>query len=230
MAEYLVSYILNFCFITISIALFFTPFVAVFWWRRRQQIKDSKPHFNYFMEKFFLSRESNALVLVWAAAEAIVWFVIPEFLLLLVIFMKVKRKTQLVVYDVIGTVIGTVIALALNLPNSALIKLPYVYEKMIVNVNDWFGEYGMLGIFFQPFSGVPYKVFNAAAVDFGFFLPAFILLAVIARMLRYLVVYEITKALYPFVHKFVRKHYAILFAMAIAIFTALLMKVSQTYS
>lgn len=229
MADFIISYVLNFLLVFISIGAFFAPFVAVFWWRRREHIRQNTPHFNYFMEKFFLSRESNALVLMWAAAEAVVWFVIPEFLLILIMFMKVQRKAQLVIYDVIGTVIGTVIAISLHLQDGMLLKLPYVYQGMISNVSDWFGEHGMLGIFFQPFSGVPYKVFNAQALDFGFFIPAFIILAVIARMLRYLIVYEVTKALYPFVHKYVRKHYAILFVLATAIFTALLMKVSYSY-
>ncbi|HCH34884.1 TPA: hypothetical protein DEW05_05165 [Candidatus Saccharibacteria bacterium] len=182
------------------------------------------------MEKFFHSTESNALVATWAAAEAVIWFVIPEFLLILIMFMKVRRKVQLVIYDIIGTVVGTIIALALHLSESSLLSLPYVYQGMITHVNQWFSEYGIFGIFFQPFSGVPYKVFNAVALDYGFFIPFFIVLAVIARMIRYLIVYEITKALYPFVHRFVRKHYAILFIVAMAIFTMLLMKVSATYA
>lgn len=182
------------------------------------------------MEKFFHSKESNALILTWAAAEAIIWFVIPEFLLILIMFMKVRRKIQLVTYDIIGTVIGTTIALLLHLPEKTLLLVPYVYQGMIAHVHQWFDEYGIWGIFFQPFSGVPYKVFNSLALDYGFFIPAFIVLAVIARMLRYLVVYEVTKALYPFLHRFVRKHYAILFILATAVFTILLMKISNTYA
>lgn len=182
------------------------------------------------MEKFFHSSESNALIATWAAAEAIIWFVIPEFLLVLIMFMKVRRKIELVKYDILGTVIGTVIALLFHLPEKALLSLPYIYQGMITHVHQWFGEYGIFGIFFQPFSGVPYKVFNALALDYGFFIPFFIILAVVARMIRYLIIYEITKALYPFVHRFVRKHYAILFIVAMAIFTILLMKISNTYA
>lgn len=213
-----------------SIVLFFAPFIAIFWWRHRSDMSGKNPHFNYFMEQFFHSRESNALIVFWAAGEAVLWFVIPEFLLLLIMFMKVQRKMQLVVYDIIGTVIGTIVAVVLHLPEKALLSLPYVYESMITQVRGWFGEYGILGIFFQPFSGVPYKVFNAVSLDYDFFIPLLIVLAVVARMIRYLIVYEVTKALYPFVHRFVRKHYAILFVVVIAIFTALLMKISHTYS
>ncbi|KKW01658.1 MAG: DedA family protein [Candidatus Saccharibacteria bacterium GW2011_GWC2_48_9] len=230
MVDLIASFVINFCIVFAAIVLFFAPFVAVFWYRHRTEIALKRPHFNYFMEKFFHSTESNALVATWAAAEAVIWFVIPEFLLILIMFMKVRRKVQLVIYDIIGTVVGTIIALALHLSESSLLSLPYVYQGMITHVNQWFSEYGIFGIFFQPFSGVPYKVFNAVALDYGFFIPFFIVLAVIARMIRYLIVYEITKALYPFVHRFVRKHYAILFIVAMAIFTMLLMKVSATYA
>lgn len=230
MVDIILSYLANFAFISLSILLFFLPFVAVFWYRRRTLIAEKTPHFNYFMEKFFMSKESNALVATWAAAEAIVWFVIPEFLLILVIFMKVRRKTQLVIYDIIGTVIGTTIAVLLHLSNSSLLKVPYIYQNMIDSVSKWYDQYGMLGIAFQPFSGVPYKVFNALVLDYGFIIPIFIILAVAVRMFRYLIVFEITKAIYPFVHKIVRKHYLILFVCAIAIFTALLMDISYKYS
>jgi hypothetical protein len=143
--------------------------------------------------------------------------------------MKVRRKMQLVTYDIIGTIIGTIIALLLHLPEKALLSVPYIYQGMINHVHQWFGEHGIWGIFFQPFSGVPYKVFNALAVDYGFFIPFFIILAVATRMIRYLIIYEVTKALYPFVHRFVRKHYAILFVVAMAIFTILLTRVSNIY-
>lgn len=230
MVDVVVSFVINFCIVFVSISLFFLPFVGVFWYRRRDEIADKRPHFNYFMEKFFHSKESNALITTWAAAEAIFWFVVPEFLLILIIFMKVRRKTQLVIYDILGTTIGTIIALMLHLPEKTLLSIPYIYQNMITHVHEWFGEYGIFGIFFQPFSGVPYKVFNALALDYGFFIPFFIVLAVIARMIRYLIVYEITKALYPFVHRFVRKHYAVLFIAAMVIFTMLLMKISHMYS
>jgi len=229
-ADLIVAFIVNFIAIFVSIFLFFLPFVAIFWYRNRHQIAEKRPHFNYFMEKFFHSTESNVLVAVWAAAEAIVWFVIPEFLLILIMFMKVRRKIQLVTYDIIGTIIGTAIALWLHLPDQTLLKIPYIYQGMLTHVHQWFSDYGIWGIFFQPFSGVPYKVFNALAPDYGFFIPFFIILAVIARMIRYIVIYEVTKALYPFVHRFVRKHYAILFVVAIAIFTVLLLQVSHTYT
>jgi hypothetical protein len=230
MVDLIASFSINLIIVLVSITAFFLPFIGIFWYRRRREITGKRPHFNYFMEKFFRSRESDALVAVWAASEAIFWFVIPEFLLVLIMFMKVERKVQLVKYDIIGTVVGTAIALWLQLPEKVLLSIPYVYQGMIDHVHGWFNDFGILGIFFQPFSGVPYKVFNSLATDYGFFLPLFIVLAVCARMLRYLIVYELTKALYPFLHRFVRKHYGVLFLLAMVVFTILLLQVSAKYA
>jgi len=227
--DYFVSLILNFIFVFSAIVLFFAPFVGVFWWRNRKEIKAVKPHFNQFAELFFKSKESNALIVTWAAAEAFIWFVLPEFLLFLVIFLKVRHKFDLLKYDLIGTAIGTVIGIMWHAPASFLTQLPFVYQGMLDKVNGWFTDWGIWGLFFQPFSGVPYKVFNHLAYDYGFFIPLFIIVAIAARMIRYFIAYEITLALYPFIHKYVRKHYAILFVVGVLVFTMLLMRVSQMY-
>lgn len=230
MVAYPIAFLQNFVLIFSSIIVFMLPFMAVFAYRNRQQIFSSRPHFNYFMERFFMSPESNALVLVWAASEAIVWFVIPEFLLFLLIFMKIHRKFDLVKYDLIGTVIGTCIAFWWRLPADLFARLPYVRPKMLEHVHGWYDEQGVWGLLHQPFSGVPYKVFTHEASNYQFFIPLFILIAVIARMVRYLVVYEATKALYPLLHKFVRRHYAVLFVVACLVFTGLLVRVVRIYS
>ncbi len=230
MGEYFISLIFNFLFVFMAIILFFMPFVTMFWWRNRRAIAAKRPRFNQFVEQFFMSPESNALIVVWAAAEAFIWFVLPEFLLFLIMFMKVRHKFDLLKYDIIGTIIGATIGILWHAPPSFLVQLPFVHEAMIVQVQTWFSEWGIWGLFFQPFSGVPFKVFNHLSLDFDFFIPLLILVAVVARMARYFVAYEITKALYPFLHTFVRKHYAILFVIAVLVFTMLLMRVSHIYA
>lgn len=227
---FFLNYLANFAVLFMSMALFFAPFVLVFYVRNRSEIKAKRPHFNYFMEQFFGSRESDALVLTWAAAEAVIWYIIPEFLLILLIFMKVKRKFDLVKYDIIGTIIGTLVALWWRLPRNSFIHLPYIRPRMLAQVDTWYRQHGILGLAHQPFSGVPYKVFNHEAVNYHFFIPLFILIAIIARMVRYVVAYEVTKALYPALHPFVRKHYGWLFVIATGIFTFLLLHVVQMYS
>jgi 1-acyl-sn-glycerol-3-phosphate acyltransferase len=230
MLTYIITFSRNFLGIFFAMALFFAPFVAVFWWRNRHAIREKKPHFNYFMERFFLSHEADALVFTWAAAEAIAWFIIPEFLLFLVIFMRIHRKFDLLKYDLLGTFIGSVIAILWHMPQSVFLRLPYIRPKMISQVQSWYHLHGVWGLLYQPFSGVPYKVFTHEAGSYRFFIPAFITIAVAARMVRYVIVYEATKAGYPLIHPFVRKHYGWLFVIATLIFTVLLMRVVQIYT
>jgi membrane protein YqaA with SNARE-associated domain len=224
------NYLLNFVFIFSSMALFFAPFVSSFYYRNRSDIRRVKPHFNQFMEKFFVSTEARWLVFFWAATEAFIWFIIPEFLLVLVIFMRVGRKFELVVYDFLGTIVGTCAGLIWHLQDSSLSLLPYVRVPMIDQVRIWYEQHGILGLAYQPFSGVPYKIFTHVAPDFHFFILLFLVVAIIARMVRYIVIYEVAKALYPVVHPFVKRHYSILFVLAIALFTAMLLKVLRVYS
>jgi hypothetical protein len=224
------TWLANFTGLLASVALFFLPFVAVFTWRNRVAIRESRPHFNYFMERFFMSSESNALVFAWAAAEAVAWYVIPEFLLVLVVFMRVHRKIDLIKYDMLGTVAGTLLAWYWRLPQQTFLQLPYVRPRMLAQVGAWYSRHGILGLLYQPFSGVPYKVFIHQAAAAHFFFIWFILLAVAARMVRYVVAYEATKALYPLTHRFVQKHYAVLFVCAIAVFTFLLLHVVALYT
>jgi membrane protein YqaA with SNARE-associated domain len=229
MAAFTLKYLVNFIGLFLSMVLFFAPFVAVFAWRNRASIKGANPHFNYFMERFFMSREADALVFAWAAAEAVVWYIIPEFLLFLLIFMKVHRKFDLVKYDILGTIVGSIVALSWHLPQKTFLELPYIRPRMLTQVDTWYRHHGIFGLLYQPFSGVPYKVFTHEASTFHFFIPAFILLAIAARMVRYVVAYEATKALYPLVHRYVRKHYGVLFVVAIAVFTFLLLHVVAIY-
>lgn len=230
MVESALNYLYNFIGLFVSMVLFFLPFVALFAWRNRENIRANKPHFNYFMERFFLSHEADALVFVWAAAEAVVWYIIPEFLLVLLIFMKVRRKFDLVKYDILGTIAGTLVAVWWHMPQKAFLALPYIRPRMVSQVHTWYSQHGIFGLLYQPFSGVPYKVFNHEAPSFHFFILWFLVLAIFARMVRYVVAYEATKALYPLVHPFVRRHYAILFVFAIALFTFLLLHVVALYS
>ncbi len=90
-----------------------------------------------------MSRESNLLITAWAAAEAFIWFVLPEFLLFLIIFMKVRHKFDLLKYDVIGTVIGTIIGIIWHAPADFLVKLPFIHQGMIDQVHTWFHQWGV---------------------------------------------------------------------------------------
>jgi hypothetical protein len=217
-------------FVSVSIALVSAPFVGHFWWQHRAEIRAKRPPFNHFMENFFSSRQLNWLVFFWALSEALIWFVIPEFLLFLIIFMRVKHKTQLLWYDIAGTIAGSIIGLCFVLPHSVFLQIPFVYQKMLDTTHAWYEQLGVWALIHQPFSGVPYKVFLFESHAFSFNLFLFIALALLLRVGRYALAYGLFLLGYPVLHRFVYRHYAILLALAVVIFSLMLMKVSYLYS
>lgn len=225
-----ITYLLNFIFVFGAMVLFALPFVGAFFFKHREQIREKRPHFNQFMERFFGSSFANWLVFAWAFSEALFWFIIPEFLLLLLIFMRINRKRELLLYDLSGTAIGTVVGLMVAMPTRTLLGMPYIFPGMVTAVQGWYEHMGLWALFNQPFSGVPYKVFLSEFQFFEIPVLAFVLLAIIVRIGRYGVAYFLLKALYPLFHKPVRKHYAILLVAGIAVFTLMLMRVSYLYA
>lgn len=204
--------------------------MLLFFLKHRQVIIEKRPGFNQFIDLFFDSPYLNWLVLLWAAGEAVIWFVIPEFLLLLVIFMKVRHRTNLLIYDIVGTIVGSIVGLSIHMSHPFMLRLPYVYEGMFTRVHEWFQSMGVWGLINQPFSGVPYKVFLNMAPGFGLNAFLFLLLALMLRIGRYAVFYSVFWLAYPALHRFVYKNYTVLFVVAIVIFSLLLMKVSVLYS
>lgn len=231
MGSFIAQFGWNLLVVAGGIAVFALPFVTVFALRHRREVRDKRPHINQFMEFFLVSRESNALVFCWALAEALVWWVIPEFLLVLIVFMKVRHKVSLLTYDLAGTIVGTVIALTWRLPDELLLRVPYVYPRMLTQTDEWYRTMGTLALVNQPFSGVPYKVFLAHAPTMGFWSAlVFIGFAVVVRLSRYVIGYSVAVALFPIVHPFVYRNYVRLLIGAVVIFTLLLMRVSAIYS
>ena len=223
------TYLLNFIFVFGAMVLFSVPFVGAFYYHHRVQILEKRPHFNQFMERFFDSKFSNWLVFSWALSEALFWFIIPEFLLLLLIFMKINRKRELLVYDLSGTALGTVLGLMIALPTKTVLAMPYIFPGMITAVQGWYEHMGVWALFNQPFSGVPYKVFLSQFHYFEISVVGFFILAIAVRIGRYAIAYVLLKTLYPAFHRPVRKHYAILLVVGIAVFTLMLMRISYLY-
>lgn len=220
-------YLLNFIIVTLSIALFVAPFFLWYWLRHKDSLE--KINLNLYLEYFFSSKQANWLIFAWAASEAVIWFVIPEFLLLLVVFMRIRNKKQMLIFDIAGTIVGTIIAMILRLPEATIVKLPYIQQGMIDQTKVWYTDQGLLGLAHQPFSGVPYKVFTHLAWQYGFFILWFIIVAVIVRIMRYLIAYGLFISLYPKLHKVVKDNYIPLALVAILIFSILLYNTYNIY-
>lgn len=219
----------NYFFIQLSVLSFFAPFYLLYRYKH-QKSGAIKLSFNEHLEYFFGSKEANLLIFAWAALEAIVWFVIPEFLLLLIVFLRIRKKIQLLLYDIYGTIVGTIIAIVIPLhSNNDILKIPYLQSNMIAQTEVWYQSMGIFGLISQPFSGIPYKVFTLTIDRFEFFLPMFIILAVFVRVSRYYFFYLIFSGIYPFLHKFVYRNYIPLFIVACFIFTVGFLRVYNLY-
>ncbi|MFI5270842.1 MAG: hypothetical protein ACHQT9_02255 [Candidatus Saccharimonadales bacterium] len=163
-------------------------------------------------------------------SEAFIWFVIPEFLLFLVIFMRIRRRIDLLLYDIYGTIVGTILAYIIHLRPAQIAHLPYIQPKMLNYVHGWYNAHGIFGLIFQPFSGVPYKVFTYLAPYYHFFILYFLVVAIVVRISRYFLIYLFLDNVYPFFHKFVYKRYVRLFFVSVFIFSVLLLKVYESYA
>lgn len=228
MLSYLLNTIWTYIYVQTAILLFIAPF---YWFYRRKQVHAEGPPKNLSeqIENFFLSKASNWLVFFWALGEALVWFVIPEFLLLLVIFMRIHRKRELLLYDVAGTVAGTILAFFTHVSDKTIASLPFIQDKMVEQTHVWYEHSGLWGLLYQPFSGVPYKVFTLTATNHHFFILTFILVAVIVRMSRYAIFFGIFSALFQGMHGFVYKRYVKLFFIATFIFSIFLVRVVHNF-
>ncbi len=224
----MVAFLVNFILVTTSIVMFVAPFFWLYWRKHRSSF--SALGFNHYLENFFSSNYANWLIFFWACGEALIWFVIPEFLLLLIIFMRIHKKRVMVTYDILGTIVGTLLAFIIRLPEGLIARLPYVQDQMVNQTKLWFDEFGIMGLVYQPFSGVPYKVFTHLSWQYEFSLIVFIIFAVTVRIFRYIVVYGLLRAMYPKLHKIVYRNYVPLFLVATLIFSILLLKAYNAYS
>jgi membrane protein YqaA with SNARE-associated domain len=225
----MLAYFVNYLIVQTAIVLFILPFYI---WYKRKHISASgnKLTFNHHLEYFFSSKQANYLVFFWALGEALVWFVVPEFLLLLVVFMRIKNKKQLLVYDILGTIAGILLAFIIRFPQEFLLHVPYIKPKMIEQTYEWYEKLGIFGLIHQPFSGVPFKSFVVVAVDLKLFIVTFLLFAIIVRISRYLVAYAVFVSIYPVLHRYVYKNYIPLFVIATIIFSILLYRVYLSYA
>lgn len=217
----------NYLLILASIVAFAAPFYWLF--RKLHPTEPGKPAIGREVEAFFQSRQANWLVFLWAFGEALVWFVIPEFLLLLMIFMRVRRRRELLFYDIYGTAAGAIVAYCIDLPASSIHRLPYIQSKMVVQTQVWYREHGVWALIYQPFSGVPYKVFTFLAPHYHFFIVAYLAVAIIVRVARYYIFFAMFSLTYPVLHRYVYRRYALLFLAAVFVFSVLLLRVYESY-
>lgn len=218
----------TYLFVQVSMLVFIAPFYLLFARRTGQSIRHL--HLNEHALEFFESKEANWLVFFWAMAETTFWFVIPEFLLVIIIFVKVKNKVSLITYDLLGTIVGTILGLIIaNNANISLVQIPFISEAMVDQTRVWLGQLNVFGLLFQPFSGVPYKTFVFLAHDYNLNPIFFLIAGLVVRIGRYAILYMLFQSIYPLLHRFISKNYVPIFFATCFVFAVMLLLVYYSY-
>ena len=149
-------------------------------------------------ERMASSRAATGLMFVWAVAEATVWPVIPDFLLVLVAAGNRRRFYVPLAAAVLGSALGgsAIFLVAYWASEPAfdfLQQIPLVSDAQIQDAARSLDDHGAVALLLQPWSGIPFKVWGVMAgiqgLDPWFVIPAFIVgravrMAIVAALAR----------------------------------------------
>lgn len=129
----------------------------------------------------------------WGAAEATVFFIVPDVCLSIVGRNKLRIGLIACFYSLVGALIGGLIMFYWGstdhtTANQVLDKIPAINPEMIKNVNSQLTEQGLVAVLFGPLSGTPYKIYAVQAAGQGVSLWMFILISIPARLIRFMLV------------------------------------------
>ena len=119
-------------------------------------------------ERFASSRSGTRLMFAWSLAEATVWPILPDFLLVPMAAANRRRFHVPLAAAVIGMAVGgtTTVLFAYRAPRHAwglLRHLPLVHEQQIDVARRHLAAHGTAAFLFQPWSGVPSKIWAVMA-------------------------------------------------------------------
>lgn len=111
---------------------------------------------------FAHSRRGLAVVVAWAAAEAVSWPLLPELLLAVLVVAAPRRGIRLTAVAAGASVVGGL--LALQLATAAVTApQPLTTRAMHATAATQLADDGAAAMRHQPLSGIPYKVYAAEA-------------------------------------------------------------------
>src|SRR5919206_3654318 len=179
------------------------------------------------------SRLGTRLMFAWALAEATVWPILPDFLLIPMAAANRRRFHVPLAAAVTGMAIGgaTTVLFAYRAPRHAwgvLRQLPLVHEQQIDIARGHLAAHGTAAFLFQPWSGVPSKIWAVVAgAERPNPWPAIAAL-VIARSLRMALLAGAARLLAGRFAGAVRDHSIFLAATYVTVFSVGLWRISRT--
>lgn len=132
-----------------------------------------------------------ALVIL-SFAESSFFPVPPDVLLIALCFSQPRAWLKLAAWCTLASVVGGVLGyyIGWGLWEAVGEKIVHAYhgEELMVKVQNWYSEYGFLGIIVAAVTPIPYKVFTIASGTMHFDLLQFVAASAIGRGLRFFVV------------------------------------------
>ena len=130
--------------------------------------------------RFAALRLALVVMLLWAAAEALSWPLLPEFALGVLVVALPARALRLGLAAVAGTILGGALMYAMAASGVAP-PAPLTTARMHETVAASMAADGAAAVRAQPFSGIPYKVYGAAAGHAGVGVGPFLAESLLAR-------------------------------------------------
>ena len=152
--------------------------------------------FEKFNNKLFdklslFSLTSGALVLlaIWAFFEASIWFVIPDFFLLVLCVLSPKKYKKFFLIGIIFSLIGisAYFMFVSQYPGKAgeiLIETPFIRGRMIEAIGSLYNDQGISSVLKQTTTVIPVKVWTYQAVTHNFNFFIYLLFVGISRAIR----------------------------------------------
>ena len=133
----------------------------------------------------------HAVALLWGAAEATLFFFVPDVFLTRLALERPRRAALASVFALAGALIGGVCMHALGADQSAAVaglleRIPAIDAALIARVRTQLETHGPEGLFLGVPRGVPYKLYAFEWGRMGGALGPFLLVSVPARLLRFL--------------------------------------------
>ncbi|MDQ3913878.1 MAG: 1-acyl-sn-glycerol-3-phosphate acyltransferase [Actinomycetota bacterium] len=137
------------------------------------------------------SRRALVVMGVWGVAEALVWPVSPDFLLLPLVVLAPRRWRHLCAAALAGSLLGGAISYTAGPAEVGSVLLdnaPLVTDRMVAVAGERLGDDGARALLSQPLAGIPYKVFSYQAASAGVAGAEFVAFSAVARGARLLAV------------------------------------------
>jgi 1-acyl-sn-glycerol-3-phosphate acyltransferase len=167
-------------------------------------------------------------IAAWAFGEALMLPLLPEFALVILGLAAPRQALRLALVAATASVIGGAVMYGLSAHGVSL-PAPLTTVRMHATAQQMVADRGAAALADQPMSGIPYKVFGAAAGRAHVGVLAFTARSVPARGLR-IVIVGVLAGLAGAVLARWRRYYAALIAAFVLIFSAGLTAVVQSWS